>query len=44
MPQEIETHAEHALTQLVQEFDQWRQHRRTRFERMPPPLWEQAIA
>jgi hypothetical protein len=44
MPQEIETHAEQALTQLAQEFDQWRQHRRTRFERIPPPLWEQAIA
>src|SRR6266571_2095204 len=44
MPQEIETRDEQALTQLAQEFDQWRQHRRTRFERIPPPLWEQAIA
>ena len=44
MQQEIETPAEQALTQLAQEFDQWRQHRRTRFERIPPALWEQAIA
>jgi len=44
MPPEIETHAEQARTQLAQEFDPWRQHRRTRFARMPPPWWEQAIA
>jgi hypothetical protein len=44
MQQEIDTHAEQALTQLAREFDQWRQHRSTRFERIPPPLWEQAIA
>jgi hypothetical protein len=44
MQQEIETPAEQALTQLAQDFDQWRQHRRTRFERIPLPLWEQAIA
>jgi hypothetical protein len=44
MQQEIETPAEQALIQLAQEFDQWRQHRRTRFDRIPPPLWEQAIA
>jgi hypothetical protein len=44
MQQELETHAEHALTQLARDFDQWRQHRRTRFERIPPLLWEQAIA
>lgn len=44
MQLEIDAHAEQALTQLAREFDQWRQHRRTRFERIPPPLWEQAIA
>ena len=44
MQQEIETPTEQALTQLAQEFDQWRQHRRTRFERIPLSLWEQAIA
>src|SRR5215510_5484435 len=44
MQQESETHAEQALTQLAQEFDRWRQRRRTRFERIPLPLWEQAIA
>src|SRR5881227_1400879 len=44
MQRESNAHAEQALTQLAQEFDLWRQHRRTRFERIPPPLWEQAIA
>jgi len=44
MQLEIDAHAEQALTPLARDFDQWRQHRRTRFERMPPPLWEQAIA
>jgi hypothetical protein len=44
MQQEIDPHAEQALTQLARDFDHWRQHRPTRFERIPPPLWEQAIA
>jgi transposase len=44
MQQEIEMHAEHALTQLARDFDRWRQNRPTRFERIPPLLWEQAIA
>jgi hypothetical protein len=44
MQQEIETHAEHALNQLARDFDPWRQNRPTRFERIPPLLWEQAIA
>lgn len=37
------THAEQQLAQLANRFDHWRQSRTTRFERIPPPLWEQAI-
>jgi hypothetical protein len=35
-------HAEQQLAQLANRFDHWRQNRTTRFERIPPPLWEQA--
>ncbi len=44
MKMETSTHAAHTLTQLAQQFDHWRQHRTTRAERIPQPLWEQAVA
>lgn len=44
MKMETAAHAEHALTQLVQQFDHWRQHRTTRAARIPQPLWEHAVA
>ena len=37
-------HAEQELTQLAAQFDQWRDHRATRRERIPQGLWEQAVA
>jgi hypothetical protein len=37
-------HAEEQLAQLASQFDHWRQHRTTRAERIPPALWEQAVA
>jgi hypothetical protein len=37
-------HAEHALAQLAQAFDHWRQSRPNRAAPIPQPLWEQAIA
>ena len=40
----IPTHAEHALAQVAQAFDHWRQHRPSRATPIPQPLWEQAIA
>ena len=39
-----DAHAEHELTQLAVRFEHWRQHRTTRFEHIPLPLWEHAIA
>lgn len=36
--------AEQALTHLAQQFADWRQRRTTRTERIPAPLWEQAVA
>jgi hypothetical protein len=40
----VNSHAEHELEQLAQQFDHWRQHRMTPAERIPQPLWEQAMA
>ena len=37
-------HAEQQLAQLANQFAHWRQSRTTRFEHIPAPLWEQAIA
>jgi hypothetical protein len=37
-------HAEQELAQLAARFDQWRDHRATRRERIPDCLWEQAVA
>lgn len=37
-------HAEQELAQLAARFDHWRDHRATRRERIPPSLWEQAVA
>lgn len=40
----IPAHTEHALAQLAQAFDHWRQHRPSRATPIPQPLWEQAVA
>ncbi len=37
-------HAEQELAQVAARFDQWRDHRATRRERIPNGLWEQAVA
>ena len=37
-------HAEQELVQVAARFDQWRDHRATRRERIPDGLWEQAVA
>src|SRR5512144_361831 len=36
-------HAEAALAALAEQFAHWRQRRATAQERIPPPLWEQAV-
>jgi hypothetical protein len=40
----IPAHAEHALAQVAQAFDHWRQHRTSRAAPIPQPLWEHAVA
>jgi hypothetical protein len=37
-------HAEEQLAQLVTQFDHWRSARASRAERIPPTLWQQAVA
>jgi hypothetical protein len=37
-------HAEQELAQVATRFDQWRDRRATRRERIPDGLWEQAVA
>src|SRR5262245_14959418 len=37
-------HAEEQLAQLVTQFDLWRSARASRAERIPPRLWQQAVA
>ena len=37
-------HAEEQLTQLAAQFDQWRRARTSRADRIPPILWQQAVA
>jgi len=37
-------HTEEQLAQLASQFDHWRQHRTSRAERIPPTLWQQAVA
>ena len=44
MKMKTPSHAEQELTHLAQQFDDWRQRRTTRTERIPSPLWEQAVA
>jgi hypothetical protein len=44
MNRETSAHAEQALAHLAYEFTHWRQHRRSPGERIPPPLWDQAVA
>jgi hypothetical protein len=36
-------HAEHQLGQLADRFNHWRECRKTSRERIPEPLWEQAV-
>jgi hypothetical protein len=37
-------HAEAALAELAEQFERWRQTRATAQERIPPILWERAVA
>ena len=37
-------HADHQLDQLSGQFEHWRQHRSHPHERIPDPLWDQAVA
>ena len=37
-------HAEAALAELAEQFERWRQTRATGQERIPPRLWDQAVA
>jgi hypothetical protein len=37
-------HAEHQLDQLSGQFEHWRQNRSHPHERIPDPLWDQAVA
>ncbi len=37
-------HADHQLDQLSGQFAHWRQHRSHPYERIPDPLWDQAVA
>jgi hypothetical protein len=37
-------HADHQLDQLAAQFEHWRQHRSHAHERIPTPLWDQAVA
>lgn len=36
--------AEHALSQLAEQFEHWRQTRANPYQRIPQPLWDEAIA
>lgn len=38
------TQAEQALAELAEQFTRWRQRRANRHERIPTPLWDQAVA
>jgi hypothetical protein len=37
-------HTEHQLDQLADQFEHWRQSRSHLHDRIPDPLWEQAVA
>ena len=37
-------HADHQLDQLAGQFEHWRQTRANRRDRIPQPLWDQAVA
>ena len=39
-----EEQAQHRLGELAKAFEQWRQNRATSSERIPEPLWSQAVA
>ena len=44
MTTELSLQAEAALADLAEQFERWRQSRATGQERIPPRLWEQAVA
>ena len=44
MTTELSLQAEAALADLAEQFERWRQTRATGQERIPPSLWEQAVA
>ena len=44
MTTELSLQAEAALADLAEQFERWRQSRATGQERIPPTLWEQAVA
>ena len=44
MKMDTPLHAEHQLDQLSGQFAHWRQHRLQSHERIPDPLWDQAVA
>ena len=44
MPHDPIARAEQALSQLAERFEHWRQSRANRHERIPQPLWDEAIA
>ena len=44
MTTELSLQAEAALADLTEQFERWRQSRATGQERIPPTLWEQAVA
>ncbi len=44
MKSDISLHADHQLDQLSGQFEHWRQTRVNRRERIPDPLWDQAVA
>lgn len=41
---DIPLHTDHQLDQLAAQFEQWRQTRSNRSERIPQALWDQAVA
>ncbi len=43
MPMILDSHAEQKLNNLAADFETWRQNRATKWERIPPPLWDRAV-
>ena len=44
MKSDTSLHADHQLDQLSGQFEHWRQTRSNRRDRIPDPLWDQAVA